>query len=288
MARQKLIEKQPFKGKTAILCGASEGIGAATAKEFALLGANICIVARRIEKLEEAVKEIEKVKARDSQFVEYISCDCTDMDKLKPLFEEFMNRHGVPDYLINVVGVAFPNYIENVELKDFKRHMDLNYYGQLVPTLILLPHLRKAKKGHIGFTSSAGGYIGIIGYSMYAPTKMAILGLADVLRNELSPDGIKVSVVFPPDTESATFERENLTKPEECKIMSERGGLLQPEEIAEPFVEGILKGKFYITPGEAGFLWWAKRHLPNFTMKLTDKELKKARKKMGKPYKYKL
>jgi 3-dehydrosphinganine reductase len=284
MAKQKFIEKQALKGKSAIVCGASEGIGLATAKEISLLGGNVCVIARRPEKLEEAVKEIEKVRADDSQFVEFISCDCTNMEKLKPLLEEFVKNHGTPDYLINNVGSAFPDYIENLTLEDYKWHMDLNYYGQLVPTLILLPYLMQAKRGHIGFVSSVAAYIGIVGYTMYTPTKAAILGLADSLRNELSPYKIKISVIFPPDTETATFQRENIKKPEECKVMSERGTLLQPEDVAEPFIEGILKNQFYITPGLTGFLWWAKRHFPNIINKLTDKELQKARKKIGKSF----
>ena len=286
MAKEKLIQKQPFKGKIALLCGASEGIGLATAKEIALLGGNICIIARREERLQEGVKEIEEIRADNSQFVEYIACDCTDMEKLKPLLDNFINRYGTPNYLVNLVGAALPDYIENLTLKDYKWHMDLNYYGQLVPTLILLPYFMKAKSGHIAFVSSIAAYIGLIGYTMYTPTKAAIVGLADSLRNELSPYKIKISVIFPPDTETSTFERENLKKPKECEIISERGGLVQPEEVAEPFIEGILKNKFYITPGEAKFLWWAKRHVTNYTNKLTDKELRKARKKLGKDYKY--
>ena len=286
MTKEKLILKQPFKGKIALVCGASEGIGKATAKEIVKLGGSVCINARNIEKLEKAKEDIKSVKVEDSQFVEIISCDATDMEKLKPLIEDFINKKGLPDYLINVVGNALPDYLENLTLADFKKHMDINYYGQLVPTLILIPHYMKANKGHIAFVSSVAAYIGVIGYTMYTPTKAAIVGLADSLRNELSPYKIKVSVVFPPDTETAAFERENIKKPEECKIMSERGGVLQPEEIAESFIEGILKNKFYITPGEAGFLWWAKRHLTGYVNKATDKELRKARKKMGKSYKY--
>jgi len=286
MAKEKLIEKQPFKGKKAIVCGASEGIGKATAKEIVLLGGSVCIIARNLDKLKAAKEDINSVKVEDSQFVEIISCDATDMEKLKPLIEDFINKKGLPDYLINVVGNALPDYLENLTLADFKKHMDVNYYGQLVPTLILIPHYMKAKKGHIAFVSSAAAYIGIIGYTMYSPTKAAILGLADSLWNELSPYNIKISIVFPPDTDTAAFERENINKPKECFIMSERGRVLQPEEIAEPFIEGILKNKFYITPGEAGFLWWAKRHLTNYVNKATDKELRKARKKLGKDYKY--
>ena len=130
-----------------MVSGASEGIGKAIAKFFVELGANACIIARRVDVLEEAKKEMEQVKSSENQFIEAISCDATDMDKLKPLLEAFINKHGVPNYLINVVGFAMPDYVEKHTLEDFKKHMDVNYYGQLVPTLILLPHLMNACTG---------------------------------------------------------------------------------------------------------------------------------------------
>ncbi len=282
IAKEKLLQQQPLKGKIAVVCGASEGIGKATAKEFVLLGGSVCINARDPNKLEQAKQDIESAKKLPDQFVETISCDAADMNKLKPLLDDFVKKRGIPDYLINVVGFATPQYIENHKLEDYKKHMDTNYYGQLVPTLILLPYFMKEKKGHIGFVSSVAAIMGIIGYTAYTPTKAAILGLADALRNELHPYNIKVSVILPPDVQTPQFERENKTKPKECFIMSGKAGLLQPEDIAQPFLEGMLKNKFYITPGEAKKYWMLKRHLPNLVTSLTDKELMKARKKLGK------
>ena len=146
MAKEKLIRKMPFKGKIAFLIGASTGIGRATAKEFVQLGGSILIVARRQHVLEEALEEIKQNIVDDAQFVEIFSCDATDMDKLKPLMEDVIKKHGTPDYLFNIVGFAIPGYIENYVLDDFKKNMNRNYYGQLVPTLILLPYFMKEKK----------------------------------------------------------------------------------------------------------------------------------------------
>ncbi|MBD3196397.1 MAG: SDR family NAD(P)-dependent oxidoreductase, partial [Candidatus Lokiarchaeota archaeon] len=80
MTKKKLIKKQPFEGKNAIVCGASEGIGLATAKEIVKLGGSVCIIARREEKLKEAVINLESFKQKESQYIEYIACDATDMD----------------------------------------------------------------------------------------------------------------------------------------------------------------------------------------------------------------
>ncbi|TXT60112.1 MAG: hypothetical protein BAJALOKI1v1_1310004 [Promethearchaeota archaeon] len=286
MTSKKLLKQQPFKNKMALICGASEGIGFATAKEIIKLGGSVCINARREEKLREAKEKLEDFKVEEAQFIESISCDATNREKLKPLIEKFIETHGIPDLLINVVGTALPNYIEKYTLDDFKQHMDINYYGQLVPTLILLPHFQERKRGHIAFVASVAAFIGLIGYTAYTPTKAAIVGLAETLKNELSPYNIDISVVFPPDTDTATFERENRMKPEECKLISERAGLLQPEEVVEPLIEGIIKKKFYITPGEAGWMFWAKRHFPKLVFNILEKDLKKARKRLGKSTDY--
>ncbi|MFX6861571.1 SDR family NAD(P)-dependent oxidoreductase, partial [Acinetobacter baumannii] len=88
---------------------------------------------------------------------------------------------------------------------DFRRNMDVNYYGQLVPLLILLPHFMAARKGHIANVSSMLGFMGMIGYATYAPTKFALVGLTDSLRNELKPHGITFSILYPPDTETEGF-----------------------------------------------------------------------------------
>ena len=282
MVKEKLMEKQPFKGKIAVIPGGSKGMGRATAKEFYMLGGSVCIIARGMDALKSAEEEVKKLKTDNSQFVEIISCDTTDMDKLTPLLTDFINKHGIPDYLFNFVGYAYAQYLEKLTLEDFKKIMNVNYYGQLVPTLILLPYLMKAKSGYISFTSSVSGYLGVMGYTTYTPTKFAILGLAEVLRNELKPYNVNMSVLFPADVDTPGFAEENKSKPPECAIISEAGKLMIPEQIADIFIESILKKKFYITPGKAKFLWKMKRLFPNLVNNILDKELRKARKQLGK------
>ncbi|TFF90403.1 MAG: SDR family NAD(P)-dependent oxidoreductase [Promethearchaeota archaeon] len=282
MAKEKLIEKQPFEGKNAILCGASTGIGKACAKEFVQLGGNVVIIARRIEVLKQAIEEIQKLKSNSDQTVEYISCDTTDMDALKPLLEDYIKKNGVPDYLFNVVGIAIPGYIEEYTLDDFKKNMNINYYGQLVPILCLLPHFMEKKKGYIINFSSMMGYMGMMGYGAYCPTKFAIVGLSEVLRNELKPYGIKISIVYPPDTNTPGLSTENEGKPKECEMMSETGGLLEPEEVAEHIINKVLKNKFHISPGMSKPIRYINRLFPKLVRWFMDRDYKKARKKCKK------
>ncbi|GAH58805.1 unnamed protein product [marine sediment metagenome] len=107
MVKEKLMEKQPFKGKIAVIPGGSKGMGRATAKDFYLLGGSVCIIARGMDALKSAEEEVKKLKTDNSQFVEIISCDTTDMDKLTPLLTDFINKHGIPDYLFNFVGYFY-------------------------------------------------------------------------------------------------------------------------------------------------------------------------------------
>jgi 3-dehydrosphinganine reductase len=282
MAKQSQLQKQPLRDKTAVVCGGSKGIGKETAKEIVRLGGSVCLIARHQDALEAAAREIEAPARADSQFVDRIACDTTDMQNLKSCLVEFIGRRGVPDFLINAVGYSYPQYVQDLRLEDFRQLMDVNYYGQLVPILILLPYFIQAQKGHIANVSSMMGYFGIMGFAAYAPTKFAIVGLTEALRHELKPYHIDFSVLYPPDTDTPGFETENRTKPPECAMLSQDAGLLKPEQVAQAFVKGILKKKFAILPGEAGLIWRAFRLFPWLVRWVADNQYKRARRKLGK------
>ncbi len=282
MVKQDQIQKQLLKNKTVILCGGSKGIGKETARQIVRLGGSVCVIARNAEPLEAAVSEMRNLAREDSQFIESISCDTTNMEQLQPLLTEFVERHGVPDYLINMVGYAYPQYVQELTLEDYRKCMEVNYFGQLIPTLILLPHFKAARKGHIANVSSMLGFFGIMGYAAYAPTKFALVGLTEVLRHELKPYNINFSVLYPPDTDTPGFEIENRTKPEECALMSESVKTLSAQRVAEILVAGLIRKKYAILPGEAGLVWRLYRYFPWLVRWITDRDYRQARRKLGK------
>jgi 3-dehydrosphinganine reductase len=281
MSNEDIINQQPFKEKFAIIPGGSKGMGKAMAKLFVQLGGNVCLIARGMEALKQTQDECIKSKSEDSQFIEIISCDTTDMDKLKPLITDIINKHKVPDYLFNFVGFAYVQYLEKLTLDDFKRNMNINYYGQLIPTLILLPYFLESKNGYISFTSSAMGFMGFMGYATYSPSKYALFGLAEVLRHELLPYNIKVSILFPVDTDTPGFAEENKLKPPECAIISQSGTILTAEEVANTFIKGILEERFEILPGEAAIQLKSMRENPDDIRGVLDSLYKRARRKTG-------
>jgi 3-dehydrosphinganine reductase len=281
MSNEDMISNKSFKDKFAVIPGGSKGMGKAAAKLFVKLGGNVCIIARGMDALKETRDECDKLKSDDSQFIEIISCDTTDMDKLKPLLSDVINKHKIPDYLFNFVGFAYVQYLEKLTLEDFKRNMNVNYYGQLVPTLILLPYLLELKNGYITFTSSALGFMGFMGYATYAPSKYALFGLAEVLRHELLPYNIKVSILFPADTDTPGFAEENKLKPPECAIISDSGTVLTAEEVADTFIKGVLEERFEILPRETAIQIKTMRENPDDMRGVFDRLYKRARRKTG-------
>lgn len=282
MARPNLIASQPFRGKTAVVSGGSKGIGRATAAEFVQLGGRVCLIARGAEALEETGQHLRQQNPQGDPVLEVIECDATDQEALRPLLDGFVAAHGVPDYLFNVVGYAYPQKVEKLTLADFRQNMEVNYYGQLVPLLILLPHFMKARKGHIANVSSMMGYFGVAGYASYAPSKFAIVGLTEVLRNELKPYGLTFSILYPPDTDTPGFETENETKPEEVALMSQRAKLMTSQAVAEAFVEGVYKNRYHILPGDAKLAWYIKRYFPGLLRWIIDRDYRQARQRLGK------
>jgi 3-dehydrosphinganine reductase len=282
LVKEKLIKKQPFKGKWALISGGSKGIGKATARLFVQLGGNVCIVARTLETLNSAAEEIKNLKVGESQLVEVISCDMSKAEQVNKLYNDHIKQFGVPDYVFNIVGISYPNYTDKLTLEDYKIHMDTNFYGQLNAILTVLPYYMEQKKGYFVNMSSIAGYIGLMGYAAYTPTKFAIVGLSEVLRNEYKAYNIKVSIIYPPDTDTFGLHEEAKTRPEELNIIAERAGLMQPDKVAEIIIKGILKEKFHIHAGSSKIYWRLMRLFPKLVRSFTDSDVKKARKKMGK------
>ncbi|MBE0697383.1 MAG: SDR family NAD(P)-dependent oxidoreductase, partial [Anaerolineaceae bacterium] len=133
--------------------------------------------------------------------------------------------------------------------------------------------------------SSLVGIHGLYGYSAYAPSKFALRGLSDVLRYELKPYGIQVSVVFPSDTITPQLDYENKHKPPILKALSESNTKpVSAESVAEKTIRAIKRGKYMILPSSDGVMWFiAYSLLPGDIMyRMVDLLMVQARRKAGK------
>ena len=89
-----------------------------------------------------------------------------------------------------------------------ERTMQVNYFGSLYCVNAVLPYMTKAQKGQIVLVSSGAGLVGLYGYTPYSPSKFALRGLAESMRQELKDQGIRVSIVYPPDTDTPGWREE--------------------------------------------------------------------------------
>lgn len=245
-----------FNQKLALVTGGSSGIGLAIAKQLASLGADIAIMARRPEQLQNAKQEIEQV-SKGKQPVRIISADVSNEQEVTTTLEQFVNQTGVPDLLIHSAGVTQPGLFHDQATDIFRWIMDINYYGSLYVTKALIEPMRGKKAGHIVFISSIAGLVGVYGYTAYCASKFAVRGLAEALRSELKFDGIGVTVVYPPDTKTPQLEYEKPFKPPITRALSSLTGVLQPEAVARATIRGIQKNRFIVTPGFEASFWYA-------------------------------
>lgn len=233
----------------AIITGGSSGIGKAVAKLLTQQGANITLIARDPHKLAQAQQELQQVMVNQTQQINIAQADVADRASITSVIEQAISTLGSPKLLITSAGIAHPGYFAEIPLEIFEQTMAVNYFGSLYSIRAVLPAMVKHQQGHIVLISSGAGLIGVYGYSAYCPSKFALRGLAESLRGELKPKGIKLTVVYPPDTDTPQLAAENKIKPLETKQITASAKVLTAEAVAQEILQGVAKNKFAIAPG---------------------------------------
>jgi 3-dehydrosphinganine reductase len=257
-----------FYNQHAIVTGGSSGIGRATARLLARRGAHVSIVARRQELLDETLAELELLRGDPAQRFQAASTDVTDWEQTRESLAALTAGGYPPDLLVNAAGFAHPGYVEELPLEVFRTTMDVDFFGTLHPIKAVLPAMIERRSGHVVNFSSMAGYLGVFGYTAYGAAKFAVRGFSDVLRQEMKPHGIHVSVVFPPDTDTPQLHYENQFKPLETRRIAGAARALTADQVAQALVRGIERRQPYILPsfdarlsflltnGFTGLLYW--------------------------------
>ncbi|CAO3594995.1 unnamed protein product [Absidia cylindrospora] len=233
-------------GKHCFITGGSSGLGRSLAIELAKAGADITIVARKLEELENAVLEIKTIRISKSDF---ISADVTSKEDVVRAFDEAktkMDRN--PDCVFACAGASYPRFFLDYSLEDFDKSIHLNYLGQVYVAHQAATRMRDSaiKDGKIVFVSSMLGMLSFVGYGSYSPAKFAVRGLADTLRNELKQYGIGVHIFFPGGIRSPGFDKENETKPDVTKEIEGTNEPQTAEDCAKSLMKGLYTGNYMI------------------------------------------
>ena len=178
-----------MKQNTAIITGASDGIGAALTKLLIQHGWKVIAISRNLKKLEFLKNNLLQYK----DALKIYACDVQDFSKLK-----LIGKNNVPaDLLFLNAGIYTPIDASNNNIDDYRQHLFINYLGVINSYEAFLPKMITAKKGHIIIMSSISGWIGLPKAAAYGPTKAALRSFAQSIRYDLSSKGIKVQVCSP-------------------------------------------------------------------------------------------
>ena len=169
-------------GKTVIVTGASSGMGASTARLLHAAGAYPVLAARRADRLAALSEELGGALA--------VPTDVTDPAQVGELVTATLDRHQRIDGLVNNAGASLHGPLDQVDLAEFGRILQLNVVGLLAVTQAVLPAMREQGFGRIVNISSGTTRRVAVGVGAYASTKAAVNMLSDVMREEFAPDGI--------------------------------------------------------------------------------------------------
>lgn len=207
-----------LKGLTAIVTGASKGIGRAIALTLSTHGVNVVIAARSADMLAGIQKEI-SVSGGNSIA---IATDVTSESSVQNLINETIVKFGTVDILINNAGVGKFSNVVDMKTEEYDRMMDVNLKGVFLCSRAVLPAMIKQQKGEIINIASLAGKNSFAGGSVYSASKWGLIGFARSLMLEVRDHNIRV-VTISPGSVNTHFADKETNEPQ----------IIQPQDVAD-------------------------------------------------------
>lgn len=185
--------------RVALVTGASRGIGAAIGEALLEAGFSVVGISRRIQKGSAAQTTV------PSSYLA-MTCDVTVEAEVSRLIKEIDARYGRLDMVVNNAGIGYVEPLAETPLDHWKSTLDVNLTGAFLVSQYAIPLLRKSGQGHIFNMASVAGRKGFAGWGAYSASKFGLLGLTEVLREELRSDGVKVTAVIAGATDTPFWD----------------------------------------------------------------------------------
>lgn len=259
--------KVDFKKKTVIITGASSGIGESAAIEFAKKGAQLGLVARRKEKLEELEEKLSKFSTKSKSF----PCDVSDKTQVSKMAKQVIESFGKIDVLVNNAGFAIYGSVSKLSIEEIESQMATNYFGMVYCTKNFLPSMLEQKSGHIVNVASVAASFGLPGIASYCASKFAMLGFSEGLKHELHGTGVGVTVVSPIMVRTNFFDHKSFEKmPKYSKTA------LSSKTVAKAVLRAANSPRLeIIVPGIVRGAVWAKHTIPYLINPIVSSAFKK-------------
>jgi len=256
-----------FKNKVVLITGASSGIGKETAIEFAKLGANIVLVARRKDKLEQAANELKEFH------VSTLVCQCavSKKDQVKEMSKRVLEKFDSVDILVNNAGFAIYGSVSDLTIDEIESQMETNYFGMIYCIKNFLPSMLQKKSGHIVNVASVAASFGLPGIASYCASKFAMLGFSEGLKHELKDTGVGITVVSPIMVRTDFFDHPSFEKMPKYSPTS-----LSSKTVAKTILKAANSPRLeIIVPSVVRGAVWMKNTFPYFINPILGKSFKK-------------
>jgi len=220
-----MLEDATLDGQTAVVTGASAGIGRETVRALAEAGADVALAARRRERLDETADAVESETDAETLVV---PTNVREEDDVEALVDRTVEEFGGLDVLVNNAGTAAGSEVESMATEEYRRMMEVNVDGMFFATRAALPHLRETE-GTLVFVASFAGKFPRQFNPVYAASKWWTRGFAHSVSGQVGDDDVAVAVVNPSEvrTEFGSDDGESFAE------RFEEGEVTEPEEVAE-------------------------------------------------------
>ena len=182
-----------IESKVIVITGASSGMGEAAARHLASLGAKVVLGARRADRLNKLVREIEAAGGDALA----IATDVTDRAQVANLIDSAVRTYGRIDVLINNAGIMPLSALESLKVDEWDRMIDVNVKGVLYGIAAALPYMKAQKSGHVITTASVAGHVVGPTFAVYSGTKFAVRAICEGFRQEVKEFNIRTTVLSP-------------------------------------------------------------------------------------------
>lgn len=214
-----------YQGKTAVVTGGTRGIGRALAEALAREGLNVCVGARNVEEIKQAVRELEGAGEGSATGA---VCDVRVYEECEALVAHAVEEFGGVDVLVNNAGIGLFKPVEEMSPEEFRAVLETNLFGVFHCCRAAIPEMKRRGGGYIVNISSLAGANPHPRMAAYNASKFALNGFSEALMQEVRHDNIKVSYVMPGSV-NTEFGGDAMS--------DEKNWQLQPEDIARVVVD---------------------------------------------------